>query len=95
MQPDPHLLDELAKRLLASLPASLRQAKDDVERNLRAGLEAALGRLDLVSREEFDAQAALLARTRERLDALAAEVTRFESTRGGQREQPDGDKRNH
>ena len=83
MAPDPHLLDDIAKRVAASLPGSLRQAKEDVERNLRAALESALGRLDLVSREEFDAQAALLRRTRERLDALAAEVTRLENEGGG------------
>ncbi|HEX5313733.1 MAG TPA: accessory factor UbiK family protein [Gammaproteobacteria bacterium] len=78
MPADPHLLDDLAKRLAASLPASLRQAKEDIEHNLRAALEAALTRLDLVSREEFDAQTALLRRTRERLDALAAEVEKME-----------------
>jgi ubiquinone biosynthesis accessory factor UbiK len=82
MQPDPRLLDDLAKRLAAALPTSLRQAKEDVERNLRAALESTLSRLDLVSREEFDAQAAVLRRTRERLDALAAEIQKLERDSG-------------
>lgn len=82
MQPDPRLLDELAKRLVAALPPSLRQAKEDVERNLRAALQSALSRLDLVSREEFDAQASVLRRTRERLDELAAEVQKLERDSG-------------
>lgn len=82
MRPDSRLLDELAQRLAAALPPSLRQAKEDVERNLRAALESALSRLDLVSREEFDAQAAVLRRTRERLDALAADIQKLERDSG-------------
>jgi BMFP domain-containing protein YqiC len=78
MKPNPSLLDDLARRLAAGLPDSLHQAKSDIERNFRAVLESGLARLDLVSREEFDAQTALLRRTRERLDALGDEVARLE-----------------
>ncbi|MGH8160962.1 MAG: accessory factor UbiK family protein [Gammaproteobacteria bacterium] len=85
MKPDPSLLDDLARRLAKSLPDSLHQAKADIERNFRAVLESGLARLDLVNREEFDTQAALLKRTRERLDALAEEVARLERERGAQR----------
>lgn len=81
MKPDPTLLDDIAKRLAANLPDSLQQAKADLERNFRAVLESALSRLDLVSREEFDTQTAVLKRTREKLDALAAEVERLEKER--------------
>ncbi|MGH7058004.1 MAG: accessory factor UbiK family protein [Acetobacteraceae bacterium] len=83
MKPNPTLLDDLARRLAKTLPDSLHQAKADAERNFRAVLESGLARLDLVSREEFDAQAALLRRTREKLDALADEVERIERERGG------------
>jgi len=63
------------------LPDSLQQAKADLERNFRAVLESALSRLDLISREEFDTQAAVLKRTRGKLDALTAEVERLEKER--------------
>jgi ubiquinone biosynthesis accessory factor UbiK len=78
MRPDPDLLNDLARRLAESLPASLQQARSDLERNFRAVLEAGLRRMDLVSREEFEAQSALLKRTRERLEELAARADRLE-----------------
>jgi len=51
----------------------------DVEKNVRVLLRGALGRLDLVSREEFDIQVALLARTREKLEALEERVASLEA----------------
>ena len=76
---DPKLLDDLAKRLSASAPSGFQLLQDDLRRNLRSSLEAALSRLDLVTREEFDVQAAVLARTRAKLDALAARVAELEA----------------
>jgi len=78
MRPDPDFLNDLARRLAESLPASLQQAKTDLEQNFRAVLEAGLRRMDLVSREEFEAQSALLKRTRERLEDLAERAERLE-----------------
>jgi len=51
----------------------------DAEKNVRALLHGALGRLDLVSREEFDVQVALLARTREKLEALEERLAMLEA----------------
>ena len=68
-------LDELARRVRSL--AETGPARD-VQRNVHAVLSSALQRMDLVTREEFDAQAALLARTRERLDALQARVDALE-----------------
>ena len=73
-------LDELARRVAALIAAT--PAKD-VERNLRALLASALGRLDLVTREEFDIQSQVLARTREKLKALEARVEALEKARTG------------
>jgi BMFP domain-containing protein YqiC len=56
----------------------LRQVREDLEKNLRAALSSALARLELVTREEFDIQAALLARTRERLEQLQARIEELE-----------------
>jgi BMFP domain-containing protein YqiC len=49
-----------------------------MEANLRAGVTAMLGKLDIVSREEFDVQAEVLARTREKLNALEARLDEME-----------------
>lgn len=57
----------------------------DAEKNIKAMVAGALGRLDLVTREEFDVQAALLLRTRERLEALEARVAELESRAGGEK----------
>ena len=64
------LVDDLARRLGALLPPGLAEARTDMEKNFRAALQSGLQRLDLVTREEFDVQRAVLLRTREKLDAL-------------------------
>jgi len=76
---DPKHLDDLAQRLAGSLPRGLQTMQEDFNRNLRAALEAGLAKLDLVTREEFDVQSAVLARTREKLTRLEAEVAKLES----------------
>lgn len=63
-------IDELARRLSDMVPPGLGEARADVEKNVRAALQAGLGKLDLVTREEFDVQRAVLLRTREKLDLL-------------------------
>ncbi len=75
---DTKILDDLAQRLAKTLPTGLQVLQDDVKHNLRAGLEAGLAHLDLVTREEFDVQAAVLARTREKLEALEKQVAEME-----------------
>jgi len=73
-------IDELARRLAAHLPPGLEGARADLEKHLRAGLQAGLARLDLVTREEFEVQAAVLRRTREKLVVLEQRVTALEAT---------------
>ena len=79
---DPKQLDELAQRLAAALPEGIKTLQEDVGRNLRGTLEAGLTRLDLVNREEFDVQSAVLARTRDKLGRLEAQVTELERCLG-------------
>jgi BMFP domain-containing protein YqiC len=76
---DPRRLDDLARRVTEALPEDLGALSSDLERNVRAALQAALRRMDLVTREEFDVQAALLARTREKLEALEQDIARLEA----------------
>lgn len=79
---DPKLFDDLSRRVANSLPPGLQGLQDDLQRNLRSTLEAALTRLNLVSREEFDVQQAVLLRTREKLRALEARVAELEAAAG-------------
>ena len=68
------LIDDLARRLGALLPPGLSEARSDLEQNFRAALQTGLQRLDLVTREEFEVQRAVLLRTREKLDALERQL---------------------
>ena len=77
---DPKTLDALVARIAEGLPAGFGQVHEDLRNNLRAAVSAALARMDLVSREEFDVQSAVLARTREKLTALEAQVAELERT---------------
>ncbi|QYZ66203.1 MAG: hypothetical protein OI74_17030 [Gammaproteobacteria bacterium (ex Lamellibrachia satsuma)] len=76
---DPKLIDDLAERLAGSVPGGIQILQDDLEKNLRATLEAGLAKLDLVTREEFDVQSAVLLRTREKLDRLEAIIRELEA----------------
>ena len=79
-------IDEIARGLLERLPPALRSVQADLEANFRAVLRERLSRLDLVSRDEFDAQARVLARTRARLEALEARLAALEG--GATRDNP-------
>ena len=73
-------MDELAKQLVDSVPGNLKSMGEDMERNFKSLLQSALSRLDLVTREEFDVQMAVLSRTREKLEALETRLTELESS---------------
>ena len=75
---DPKILDDLAKRLADAVPSGIRDLQRDLEKNFRAVLQAAFAKLDLVTREEFDVQTAVLNRTRTKLDALEQQVADME-----------------
>ncbi len=79
---DAKTLDELARRLAATMPAGLIAVQRDIEKNIRAGLESVFQRLDLVSREEYDVQVSLLARSREKLNALEKRIDELEKVGG-------------
>lgn len=71
-------LDELARQLADSVPKNLRALGEDLERNFKSLLQTGFERMDLVTREEFDLQTAVLARTREKLEKLEARVAELE-----------------
>ena len=72
-------IDELARRLMESVPPAVRGMQQDLESNFRAVLRANLARLDLVARDEFIAQSRVLERTRARLEALERRIAELES----------------
>jgi ubiquinone biosynthesis accessory factor UbiK len=80
---DAFRIDELARRLLERVPPAVRSLQADLEANFRAVLRERLSKLDLVSRDEFDAQARVLERTRAQLELLEVRLAALESTAGG------------
>jgi len=77
-----HMSDEsienLARKLAESVPEGLRSMRDDLETNFQGVLQTGLSKLDLVTREEFEVQEAVLARTREKLERLEAKLEEIE-----------------
>src|SRR5688572_7278828 len=76
---DLRTIDDLARRLGDLVPPGLKDARADLEQNFRSTLQAGLGRLDLVTREEFEVQRAVLLRTREKVDALERALAALET----------------
>jgi len=72
-------LDDLARRLADSVPESVRAFGRDLEGNFKAILQAQLSKLDLVSRQEFDVQAAILARTQAKLTEMEARLKEIDA----------------
>jgi hypothetical protein len=72
-------LDELARRLAEAVPESVRSFGRDLEANFKAVLQAQLGKLDLVSRQEFDVQSAVLTRTQAQVTELEARLKELEA----------------
>lgn len=72
-------LDDLARRLSDMVPPGLRQSREELQATFKTALQAGLGKLDLVTREEFDVQRAVLLKTREKLEALEKVVAELEA----------------
>ena len=75
---NPGQLDEITERILNSIPSGIKDVQQDVQKNVRAALQGAFTKMDLVSREEFEVQAAVLARTRAKLDGLEKQLAELE-----------------
>ncbi|UOA10402.1 accessory factor UbiK family protein [Methylobacter sp. S3L5C] len=77
---DPKAIDDIANRLASAIPPGLNNLKEDLEKTFNAILQGALGKLDLVTREEFEVQKMVLAKTRSKLEDLEKRVSAMEST---------------
>jgi len=72
-------IDELARRLSNLVPPSMRDSREELQQNFKSVLQTGLGKLDLVTRDEFDVQRAVLLRTRDKLNELQRAVDRLEA----------------
>ena len=79
---DAKFVEDLARKLAANVPGSVRALQADLERNFEALLGSTFEKLDLVSRAEFDVQRRVLERTREKLTRLEAELQVVEGKLG-------------
>ena len=83
---DPKAFDDLAKRFAEAMPPGVRQFQAEMEKNAHAALQATFAKLDLVTREEFEVQQGVLARTRAKLEELEKQVAELEAkATGGKR----------
>lgn len=72
-------IEDIARKLAETVPEGLRAVREDLENNFRSVLRASLARLDLVTRDEFEVQEAVLAKTREKLERLEARLAEIDA----------------
>lgn len=72
-------LDKLARLLAEAVPEGVKSVREDLENNFRSVLKTGLNKLDLVTREEFEVQQAVLSKTRKTLDAMEARLAEIEA----------------
>ncbi len=72
-------LENIVRQVMQSLPGSDGQLKRDLEKNLHAALQGVFSRMDLVTREEFEVQSELLARSRTKLEQLEKQIAALEA----------------
>lgn len=75
---DKNFLSDLANRLSKVLPDNVQKMQKDVEKNFHVVLQSAFNKMDLVTRDEFDAQTKVLARSRKKIDDLESKVKTLE-----------------
>ena len=76
---DPKKIEQVARQIQGALPQGVRDLGEDFDKKLRSLLQSQLGKLDLVSREEFDIQTQVLLRTREKLAKKEQRVSALEA----------------
>ncbi|WP_354625498.1 accessory factor UbiK family protein [Psychromonas sp. MME2] len=76
---NPKKLEEIAKQVSDSMPAGVKSFGEEIDRKVKQVLQAQLGKLDMVSRDEFEVQTHVLLRTREKLAELENKLAAFEA----------------
>lgn len=83
---DPKFFDDIVKRLSETIPPGFKELQKDLEQNFRSILQSAFAKLDLVTREEFDTQVKVLAKTRAKLEALEKQLDAIEKHNVGHKD---------
>jgi len=76
---DAQKIDDLVSKLTAAIPPGIKDLEEDAKKQFKAILESGITKLDLVSREEFDIQVKVLAKTREKLDMIERQLSKMEN----------------
>ncbi|ACJ21173.1 ubiquinone biosynthesis accessory factor UbiK [Coxiella burnetii] len=76
---DPRHINDIVNRLLGSIPPGVKNLPKDLEKNFKSVLQQSFSKMDLVTREEFDAQVKVLERTRAKLEALEKKLSELEN----------------
>ena len=80
---DQRKIDELSKKLAGAIPENYQTIKGDLEENFKSLLNTGLSKMDLVTREEFDLQVSVLARTRKKLEDLEQAISEANKKNSG------------
>ncbi len=75
---DPKVFEDFAKKISEGLPPGVKNFQEEMEKNIKAMVQSGISKLDLVTREEFEVQTQVLARTRAKVDELEAKVAELE-----------------
>lgn len=78
---DTKVFEDIAKKITEKLPPNLGNCRAEIENNLKAALQSGFKRMNLVTREEFEVQQQVLAKCRERIEALESRVSKLEAER--------------
>jgi len=70
-------LEQLTRRISSLIPGDVKHMQDDIESNIHSLLQSSLAKMNLVTREEFDVQSAVLQRTREKLEQLEKQIAQL------------------
>lgn len=73
-------INDIVSRLLESIPSGVKNLPKDLEKNFKSVLQQSFRKMDFVTREEFDAQVKVLARTREKLETLEKNLNKLEKS---------------
>ena len=79
----PNKIEDFVQQFLRLLPTDLNRSREELEKIVRATMNATFSRMNLVTREEFDVQAQLLANTRAELDELQQKLAGEKAPAGG------------
>jgi len=75
---DAQLIDDLVSKISDVVPPGIKEIEMEVKKQIKAIIESSIAKMDLVSREEFDIQVKVLAKTREKIDKLERQLLEME-----------------